>query len=424
MAAPKGNTQIFRKVALDRLASPEELDILMQVTKPRTWLVMVALMILVVTTVVWGFVGSIPTRIDAQGVLIKSGGVFDIFATGAGPIAKLTAKAGDLVHQGQVVAEIEQPEMDLKIANTKAQLLEMQRQHAELSSYTRRDLSLNADSSELQRSALEDTVRFSEQRLEALKEQIASEERLLDLGLITKQTVLTTQQSLFTTSDQLERAKNDLKRLVVTDTSTKTQKDQDIIRSQLQLNEAQRNVEFLEEQRRIAAEVVSPYTGRILEVKSNRGDLVNRGSALMSLQLADDQATDVEAVIYVPPKDGKYVEPGMEAQISPLSSPREEYGYIIGKVTYVSEFPATFAGMMRVLGNDVLVKSLSVDGAPFGVYAQLIRNPKSASGYAWSSPKGETLSVNSGTVCLVTITVKQRRPIELVAPYIKEKTGM
>ena len=424
MAAPKGNTQVFRKVALDRLASPEELDILMQVTRPRTWLVMVAMMLLVVTTVVWGFVGSIPTRIDAQGVLIRSGGVFDVFATGAGPIKQLTAKAGDIVRQGQIVAVIEQPEMEAKIANSKAQLVEMQRQHAELMSYTRRDLSLQADSSELQRSALEDTVRFSEQRVDALKEQIASEERLLDLGLITKQTVLTTQQSLFTTSDQLERAKNDLKKLVVTDTSTKTQKDQDIIRSQLQLNEAQRNIEFLEEQLRIAAEVVSPYTGRILEVKSNRGDLISRGAGLMSLQLADDQNTDVEAVIYVPPKDGKYVEQGMEAQISPLSSPREEYGYIIGKVTYVSEFPSTFAGMMRVLGNDVLVKSLSVDGAPFGVYAQLLRNPKSSSGYAWSSPKGETLSVNSGTVCLVTITVKQRRPIELVAPYIREKTGL
>jgi HlyD family secretion protein len=424
MAAPKGDIQIFRKVALDRLASPEELDILMQVTKPRTWLALVALLVLVVTTVVWGFVGSIPTRIDAQGVLIKAGGVFDIFATGAGPVQRVMVREGDTVKQGQVVALIDQPEMDLKIANTKAAFEEAKRQHAELSSYTRRDLSLQTDSSDLQRSSLDDTIKFSEQRLAALKEQIASEERLLDLGLITKQTVLATQQSIFSTSDQLEKAKNDLKRLHVTDTSNKTQKEQDIIRSQLQLNESQRNIAFLEEQRRIAAEVISPYSGRILEVKSNRGDLVNRGSSLLSLQLADDQSKEVEAVIYVPPKDGKYVEQGMEAQISPLSAPREEYGYLIGKVTYVSQFPSTFAGMMRVLGNDVLVKALSIDGAPFGVYAQLIRNPKSASGYAWSSPKGETLAVNSGTVCSVTITVKERRPIELVAPYIREKTGM
>jgi HlyD family secretion protein len=424
MGAPKGDIQIFRKVALDRLASPEELDVLMQVTKPRTWLALVALMLLVITVVVWGFLGSIPTRIDAQGVLIKAGGVFDIFATGAGPIAKITLKEGDTVREGDVVGIIDQPDMDSRIANAKAQLAEMQRQHSELSSFTQRDLSLLADSSQLQKAALEDTVRFSEQRVAALKEQIASEERLLDRGLLTKQTVLGSQQALFSTSDQLERAKNDLKRLTVTDVTTKTQKDQDVVRSQLQINEAMRNIAYLEEQRKIAAEVISPYTGRILEVKSNRGDLVNRGSGLMSLQLADDQTNEVEAVIYVPPKDGKYVEQGMEAQISPLSAPREEYGYIVGKVTYVSEFPSTFAGMMRVLGNDVLVKALSVDGAPFGVYAQLIRNPKSSSGYAWSSPKGEGLSVNSGTVCTVTITVKQRRPIELVAPYIREKTGL
>ncbi|MEY4095680.1 MAG: hypothetical protein RLZZ53_2879, partial [Acidobacteriota bacterium] len=34
--------KIFRKVALDRLASPEQLDLLMEVTSPRSWIALVA----------------------------------------------------------------------------------------------------------------------------------------------------------------------------------------------------------------------------------------------------------------------------------------------------------------------------------------------------------------------------------------------
>ncbi|HAE55215.1 MAG TPA: NHLP bacteriocin system secretion protein, partial [Acidimicrobiaceae bacterium] len=53
---------IFRKVMLDRLSSPEQLDQLMTVTKPRAWLVLGGIGLLLMTFMVWSILGQISTK--------------------------------------------------------------------------------------------------------------------------------------------------------------------------------------------------------------------------------------------------------------------------------------------------------------------------------------------------------------------------
>ena len=93
---------------------------------------------------------------------------------------------------------------------------------------------------------------------------------------------------------------------------------------------------------------------------------------MVSLQPPGQDTNGLQAVIYVPPADGKFVTPEMDVQLSPFAAPREEFGFLLGKVQYVSEFPSTQAGMVNTLGNSVLVQTLMSQGAPFAVYASLI----------------------------------------------------
>ncbi|MBL8165527.1 MAG: hypothetical protein JNJ61_26325 [Anaerolineae bacterium] len=58
--------KLFRKVALEKLSSPEELDQLMQVTTPRGWLALVAVVALVIIAVVVGLLAKLPIRLDAS----------------------------------------------------------------------------------------------------------------------------------------------------------------------------------------------------------------------------------------------------------------------------------------------------------------------------------------------------------------------
>ncbi len=93
--------QIFRKEALDRLASPEQLDQLMRVARPRAWVALAAVGLVLITALLWGFFGTIPTTVETQGVLLRRGGVATVTAPIAGAVTDVSVMSGDGVADGQ-----------------------------------------------------------------------------------------------------------------------------------------------------------------------------------------------------------------------------------------------------------------------------------------------------------------------------------
>lgn len=422
--AEEEKKEIFRKVALERLSSPEQLDLLMQVTNTRSWIALSGLGLLLISVVVWGFVGTVPTKVMASGVLIRPGGVFDIYSPGTGQVAQLTVKEGDTIAVGQVIARIAQPQIEREIESTRARLADLRSQHRELSTFTSKDLSLRTNTRSMQEAKLKDTIAFAEQRMAALKEQIANEESLLEKGLITRQTVLQTRQQMFGAQELLESARNELRQLPIAELSNQTQGEQAVVQSQLRINDTERQIELLTQQLEQVSAVESPYAGTVVEIKRDPGDMVALGTALLSLELTDQQSAGLQVIAYVPAGEGKNVEEQMAVQVSPSTAPREEYGFLIGKVSYVSDFPATPDGMMRVLANPTLVQGLAAGGPPFAAYIDLERDSASTSGYRWSSFKGNDVAVNSGTIVSISITVRERKPVELVIPMIRQALGL
>ena len=63
-------SEIYRKAALERLSSPEELDSLMQVTTPKGWLALISLGGLILIALLWGIFGRIPTKVLGQGMIL------------------------------------------------------------------------------------------------------------------------------------------------------------------------------------------------------------------------------------------------------------------------------------------------------------------------------------------------------------------
>ena len=57
---------LFREEALERIASPDELDRLMPVTSPKGWLALIALLALVMAALLWGVFGRIPIQVNAD----------------------------------------------------------------------------------------------------------------------------------------------------------------------------------------------------------------------------------------------------------------------------------------------------------------------------------------------------------------------
>src|ERR1700712_3864262 len=104
--------KIFRKTALERLSSPEQLDRLITLTRPRDWISATTLLAIVALAVLWSVFGMVPTRVKGSGIFIATQGrLFDATASGEGTLVALLAPVGTAVKQGQVIAQVEQQDL-------------------------------------------------------------------------------------------------------------------------------------------------------------------------------------------------------------------------------------------------------------------------------------------------------------------------
>lgn len=412
---------IFRKVALERLSSPEQLDQLMQVTTPKGWLALTALGALLLTAVSWGVFGSIPTEATGEGILLRRGGVSNVVTAESGQVEEVLVGVGDVIEKGQVVARIRQEELLRQIQDSRDKIAGVRGEYRDLLRFASEQERLRERDLAQQRANLQQNIRALEREVQIAEERIAVERDLLKDGLITKQTLLATEQKLNTAQDQLASARLELNGLEL-----KRLEAEQLVSQQIETREAtirDLEIELRQRQARLgeAARVVSNRGGRVLELLVDRGDVVTPGTPLLNLEVVSEE---LEAVLFVPATAGKRVEPGMEVRISPSTVKREEYGSLLGRVTWAAEFPSTQRGMLRLLGNDALIDRLMQAGPPIQVNVALEKDARTPTGYRWSSSTGPSVQISSGTLASGDVIVRKERPINLVIPTIREKLGV
>jgi HlyD family secretion protein len=412
---------IFRKVALERLSSPEQLDQLVQVTDPRGWLALTGLGALLVAALGWGIWGSIPSEARGEGILLRQGGVSDLVSAANGQVSEILVGVGDVIEKGQPVARIRQDALSRQIQDNRAKQAALQAEYAALQRSAEEQKRLRARDIAQQRADLQRSIEAAEKDVALLRERVEAQKSLLDDGLITKQTFLTTQQSLNAKRDELARQRLELNGLDLKRLEADQQLVQQLETRQAALRDLELQIRELGAQLGENVNVLSPFSGRVLEILADRGSVVTPGAPVLSVEVLSE---DLMAVLFVPASAGKKVQRGMTVQVSPSTVKREEYGSILGRVVWVAEFPSTTRGMTRLLGNEALVNKLMAEGPPIQVNVALIRDPATPTGYRWSSSRGPSLKISSGTLASGDVVVKEDRPIALVIPTLREKLGV
>jgi HlyD family secretion protein len=203
------------------------------------------------------------------------------------------------------------------------------------------------------------------------------------------------------------------------------QNREQLINKNNQAQETKRRIAQLELELANKSKITSQYNGRVLEVSTSPGQAIGAGSRIASIEIEDSNA-QLMSVIYLADKDGKQIQPGMPVQVTPSAVKRERFGGIVGQVTQVTPFPVTNQDVTAIIGNENLATSItqSLGSAPIQVFAQLELDPKTASGYKWSSSKGPSLKVSSGTTTQVRVQVGEQAPISYVIPIFKSLTGI
>ena len=375
---------LFRKSALDKLSSPEQLDVMMQVTSPMGWIALAGVGMILAFAAIWSVVGTIGIKVDGQGILIRGAEVLDVTSIAQGRVKEVFAKSGQRIEAGQVVATVEQPELELRIANMKDRLRQAEEQKSVVGS-TGKSL-----------------VTQYEAQIAELRQKVATQEKLVARGLLTRTSLLRTKQELA----QIEQSI----------ASTRQMTSGEVIR----VDDLKAQIQEAEARLAASVDVRSSYVGRVLEVVIVSGSLLSPGSRVLTLEPLD---APLQTVLYIPAVDGKKVRPGMQVRVSPSTVKVEEYGFLVGTVRSVSEFPVTPEGLRKVLRNDKLVEQWMGRDAPIEIVADLAADPSTPSGYKWSSSKGPPTQVRSGTIAVASVVVERRRPISYVLPVVRRSLG-
>jgi len=415
------DTSIFRKTSLERLSSPEQLDTIMRVTGAKRWLALVGMFLILGVAILWGYAGSVETKVSGSGVIVRAGTVLTVVTEGSGLVTGINVNLGDRVKADQVVARVSDPEMVEKIRLARSALEETRAERE-------RNLLLRRQGAQLQVEALARDQANAQREIEELGEQakiageqISVDNQLFTKGLITRQQTLQDEQKLVEIKGQIETLRAKIKRIEADQYTAKTDPERFDEEMRARIAELERNLAGMEAQMAMQSRVVSPYDGQVIEMRAVPGSLVSAGSPVLSIQ---PQGNNLEVLVYVPSLQSKAVQPGMEAEISPSTVKREEFGFMRGKVVYVGDFPATSDALMRNFQNEALVRSIMAGGPVTELRVTLERDAASLSGYQWSSSRGPAITISSGTLCTVEVITRRQPPVSLLFPYVKGKIGL
>jgi HlyD family secretion protein len=404
-----------------RLQSPEELDRLVTITTPLGWFALGTVGFVVLAALVWGFVGSIPTTVSGEGILLRGGRIASVVALGTGKVLQLDVGVGDKVTANQVVGTITQPTLEAQIDGQKATVAKLQANYDTVKAEQTRGLEEQMVFLAKQRDSTNASIASYEQLVKSLTQIVQSQKQLMDKGLIPATSYIQTQSQLSQTQISLLQAENQLKKIVADETSAKITADQAIFAAETQLVQAKSQLVELETQLTETSKLVASNAGEVIGLVALPGQAVSTGDAVVSVEALDES---MKALVYMTSGLGKRVQTGMTMQVSPGTAEVYDYGYLVARVTAVSEAPATQEGMLALLGNQRLVESFTEKGAPIAVEADLELDPATKSGFRWSSSKGPPFEIRSGTLCSARVITQEQPPITLVIPLLKELFGI
>lgn len=187
---------------------------------------------------------------------------------------------------------------------------------------------------------------------------------------------------------------------------------------QLQVSELERTIAQLEKELSENREIRSEHTGRILELTAGEGKLVTRGQRLGTIDARRDSSV-LEAVAYFKVEDGKRIKPGMKLYLTPATVERQRFGSVIARVTSVSRFAVSAEGAAKVVGNLSVARALTQDGRQIEVFAELLKDAETFSGYQWDLTDGPAIAVTSGTIASALATLEERAPVTFVIPILR-----
>ncbi|MDF5723134.1 MAG: NHLP bacteriocin system secretion protein [Rhizonema sp. PD37] len=374
----------------------------------------------------WAFFWRLPIKYVGQGVIVVPLKAVALSSRSAGQIMNVYVKVGDKVKQGQLVAKLDLPQLDQQIQQVENNIKELESQR-KIVVTTQNQKTTNAIRQiERQRITLNANLIGLKQLDKLLTEKTKSYQSLVKQGVIAPlSTQVTTLYSAIQSNRvQIANIYPQLADLVVQERQLILQDQQADNQRDNQIDDLMRQRKVLETQLSQNSNVISPYTGTILDLSMTVGQYVSAATRLGTIDQPEVKHPPLRAITFFTVGAAKRISPKMEIEVTPNIDYRRRFGSIVSRVISVSKLPSTPEDISRTTGNDQLAKQLVEARTVIRVDSVLEQDPNTFTGFKWTISQGPGIPIRQGTTTQVWITVEKRTPINWVIPGIRKLTGI
>ena len=173
---------------------------------------------------------------------------------------------------------------------------------------------------------------------------------------------------------------------------------------------SERELETLYRQYQANAMIYTPIAGRVVEL-AEQGDYLQPGDMVAEITNADQYTNESEIRAYVPISTAQSLSKGMDVRVRPRYGSSEQYGYIPGLVSEISDYPVTQADISRELGRFYSGADVPQDGNIVEVRVTLLLDPDTVQA-GWNGAGGEGLTLDVSTLCSMEVIIAEQTPWE------------
>lgn len=97
---------LYRKSSIEKLSNPEQLDKAITVTRPMSWIALMGVTLIIVATIIWSVLGTLPTTQTVSGAVVSNDSISAYYSDYSGTVTEVCVVAGDEVEKDDVLLVI------------------------------------------------------------------------------------------------------------------------------------------------------------------------------------------------------------------------------------------------------------------------------------------------------------------------------
>ncbi len=418
--------KVFREQAIEAQQQLDELPQAMTVisgwVRPTLFLLFMALC----AATIWSAFIQVPVKVHGHGVLVDRSGELlqPLRVRSEGVISELQVAIGDQVAKDQPIGRMKLFEREAALVKSEKSFRLLQRKINLNKKIEKLEVASANELYNQRQSALKKKTDDLNKRISWLEGRQRDAEKLLRDGVATRNRVQSERFELIGARQKLAGLEIELNGLVADKKRLTDGHRRKRLQMQSELAQAREDIATQKQLIEELTKIVSPIEGTVTEVIRDRGDYVKAGQPIIRILHTNVRtAGNLEALVFVPMGSGKRVEPSDSVFIKPGSLPTGTHDMLRAKVVSVSEAPVTADALKHALGNEGLAHVSAGTGAPFAVRVRLDVDPKSESGFAWTSGNGPALMLTPGTPLSAHVVIEHRPLLVLALPALKRLLG-